>query len=378
MSSPQNNLAEGYENGLSCLEVRLDRIVRNYLSLQKRLKRGADCAAVVKADSYGLGTTEIVPELYKANCRHFYVANIAGGLTVRTALVGQEAQVYILNGPYGAAPEELAWHKLTPVLNTPGDVEYWSDFASRSGQRLSAVIQLDTGMNRLGFAAVEMLWLEKNAARLKALDVRYVMSHLACADEPSHPKNREQLERFKKMTQQLGLPCRFSLSNSSGIFLGEDYHFDQVRPGCALYGINPQPGQENPMQGVVVWKTRILQIRNAEPGETVGYGADYRLASRVKLATISVGYADGLLRSFSGTGAVYINGQKCPVVGRISMELIVADITHVTPAPHERGWAEIIGDHQTVDDVAAAENTIGYEVLINLGRSHKRVYSGQG
>lgn len=380
MSSLQNNPAEGYDNGLSCLEIRLDRLTRNYLSLQKNLKKGADCAAVVKADSYGLGTAAVVPELYKANCRHFYVANITDGLSVRAALAelaGPEAQVYLLNGPYGAPPEELARSKLTPVLNTPGDVEYWAGFAAKSGQKQPAIIQLDTGMNRLGFSAAEMPWLQKNTGRLKSLDIRYVMSHLACADAPENPKNKEQLDKFKHLAQQLGLPCRLSLANSSGIFLGDDYHFDQVRPGCALYGINPQPASPNPMQGVVVWKTRILQIREAVAGETVGYGANYKLASRTKLATISVGYADGLLRSFSGAGVVYINGQKCPVVGRVSMELIVADITHVAPAPHERGWAEIIGEHQTVDDIAAAGKTIGYEVLTSLGRVHKRIYSGQ-
>ncbi|MBI3440723.1 MAG: alanine racemase [Proteobacteria bacterium] len=378
MLSPTSNPVAGYAEALSRFEVYLDRVCRNYLYLQKKLKKGTDCAAVVKADAYGLGAAAVVPELYKANCRHFYVAKADDGLAVRAALKGQDAHVYVLNGPYGAAPKELAQNHLIPALNTLGDIEYWAGFARDGGQRQPAIIHLDTGMNRLGLSAVDVTRLKSNLTLLKSLDIRYVMSHLACADEPEHPKNPEQLKKFVELIGQLGLPCRLSLANSAGIFLGSDYHFDQVRPGCAIYGINPQISLPNPMQGTVALKARILQIRDAVCGETVGYGANYKLSSPAKLASISAGYADGLLRSFAGGGVVYINGQKCPVVGRVSMELIVADVTQVTPSPHEGGWAELIGEHQSVDDLAAAAKTIGYEILTSLGGKYKRIYSGQG
>ncbi len=362
---------------LSWLEVHLDRLRWNYLSLQKRLKRGADCAAVVKADAYGLGAVAIVPELYKSNCRHFFVANVAGGIVVRDTLGENESRIYVFNGPYAPDAADFARNNLIPVLNTPGDIEYWSGFAKKSGRKQPAVIQVDTGMNRMGLSPDEVKRLGHNTDILKPLDVRYIMSHLACADTPEHPKNREQLEKFMIAVEHLGLPCPLSFANSSGIFLGEDFHFDLARPGAALYGINPQNTDQNPMQGVVTLKVRILQTREAAKGETVGYGANYTVSSPTKLATISAGYADGILRSFTTDGAVFIRGQKCPVVGRVSMEAIVVDVTQLSPPPQVGEWAEIIGEHQTVDDVAAAAKTIGYEILTGLGGKHKRIYSGQ-
>jgi alanine racemase len=372
VSSPLSD----YAGPLSSLEIHLDQIRRNYLALQKRLVRGCDCAAVVKADAYGLGGGAVADELYKANCRHFYVAHAAEGVAVRQALGVQDAHIYLLHGPRGIAPTEIIQHQLTPVLNTPRDIEYWSGFAKASGKKLPAVIHIDTGMNRLGLTVAETGWLKNNAALLQWLDIRYLMSHLACADEPAHLKNTEQLEKFRQLTALLGLPSRLSFANSSGIFLGADYHFDQARPGCALYGINPQNGP-NPMHNVVTLRARILQIRDAVKGETVGYGATYQVPKPAKLATISAGYADGYLRSLSARGMVSIAGQKCPVVGRVSMDAIVADITAVLSPVHAGDWAEIIGPHQSVDDVAAQAGTIGYEILTSLGRRYTKVYTGQ-
>lgn len=367
-----------YSGPLSVLDIHLDQVRWNYLSLQKRLAKGADCAAVVKADAYGLGVAAVVPELYKANCRHFYVAHASEGLIVREALRGQEAQVYVFHGPYGVSADEISRYGLIPVLNTPEDIRHWSSFAKGTGKKQPAVIHIDTGMNRLGLSAGDVAWLANNTETLKPLDVRYIMSHLACADTPKHPKNVEQLESFKRLTAQLGLPCRLSFANSAGIFLGGDYHFDQARPGCAIYGINPQNTSPNPMHGAVALKARILQIREVAGKEAVGYGASYRVPNPAKLATISAGYADGYLRSISGGGFVVVGGIKCPVVGRVSMDAIVADVTAVKPEPHAGEFAEIIGPHQTVDDVAAQAGTIGYEILTSLGRRYKRDYTGQG
>jgi alanine racemase len=366
-------------NSLSVLEVHLDRVRRNYLSLQKRLARGAGCAAVVKADAYGLGAQQVAPALYAENCRHFYVAHAAEGVAVRAALAAAEtkeqpAHIYAFHGAHGVTPEEMLAHGIVPVLGSLEGIEAWSAFARQKERKLPAVIHIDTGMNRLGLSAADVARLRGGADIFRPLDVRYVMSHLACADEPAHPKNGEQLEKFKTLTQQLGLPCRLSLANSSGIFLGADYHFDQARPGCSIYGINPQPGTENPMQRTVTLKARILQIREAAAGETIGYGAGYGVSSPARLATISAGYADGILRSFGPRGAVWVAGQKCPLAGRVSMDLIVADVTAVkgVKAGDE---AELLGPHQTADDLAAAAGTIGYEVLTSLGKRYKRVYT---
>jgi alanine racemase len=377
VSTPQNNSAEGYTGPLGHLEVHLDRIRWNYLSLQKRLGKGADCAAVVKADAYGIGAAEVVAELYKANCRQFYVAHLNEGVIANKALDGQRASIYVLHGPCGASADEFSRNNLIPVLNSLGDVEYWAGCAKKSGRRLPAILQLDTGMNRLGLTANEVTRLKDSPETLKVLDVRYILSHLACADEPDHPKNRQQLEKFKTLSRQLGLPCPLSFANSAGIFLGADYHFDQVRPGAALYGINPLGTVSNQMHGVITFKARILQIKDVDSGETVGYGAEYQVPTAAKLAIVSVGYADGYLRCLTGSGMVFIGGQKCPVVGRVSMDLIAVDVTQMTPLPRAGDWAEIIGENQTVDDLARAAKTIGYEILTNLGRRYKRIYTGQ-
>jgi alanine racemase len=364
-----------YSGALSILEIHLDRISRNYLALQKMLARGCDCAAVVKADAYGLGAAKIAPVLYDDNCRHFFVSQPEEAFDVHAALSGKspEAHIYLLHGPRGIEAKDLAAKNITPVLNTLEDIAHWSSYAKAAQKKLPAVLHIDTGMNRLGLSATD---IQKLGNALEPLDIRYVMSHLACADTPDRPENQHQLEKFKKYAAQLGLPCRLSFANSSGIYLGADYHFDQVRPGSALYGINPQPGHANPMQNPITLKARILQTREAAAGETVGYGATYKVSKSAKLATISVGYADGYLRHLSNQGKVYINGQKCPVVGRVSMDAIVADVTAL-PRVQTGDWAEIVGEHQTADDVAAQAGTIGYEILTALGQRYKRIYSGR-
>jgi alanine racemase len=233
------------------------------------------------------------------------------------------------------------------------------------------VLHIDTGMRRLGLSASEVAKLDKDL--LRSIDLRYVMSHLACADEPAHEMNRRQLKDFAALTDALGVPSRKSFANSSGIFLGQDFHFDQARPGCALYGINPQPENKNPMRQPVALKARILQIREGVAGETVGYSATYKLKQPEKLATISAGYADGLLRSTTERGMVYVGGRACPLRGRVSMDTVVADISDV-PEKDIDGTAEILGAHRTADDAAREAGTIGYEILTGLGRRYERIY----
>lgn len=376
------------------LVVDLDAVARNWLYLQKKLQNGADCAGVVKADAYGLGAAAVSRALFAQGCRHFFVAKWDEGNAVRQALAAVAASfphspvseapvvvdapaVYVLEGPRGAPAADYIQSGLIPVLNSLPDMLYWAEAAAGAGRRLPAVIHVDTGMNRLGLAAAEVSTLAADHADLfKALDIRYVMSHLACADEPAHPLNAEQLASFHKLTAALNRPLRYSFANSGGIFLGADYHFDLARPGCALYGINPTGQPENPMAPVVTLEARILQTRRIDSPATVGYGASYRVAPPVKCATVSIGYADGYLRSLTGRGQVYVRGQKCPVIGRVSMDSIVIDITQAAAdiAPGEA--VEILGPHRLVDDVAAEAGTIGYEILTGLGRRTPRHYTG--
>jgi alanine racemase len=350
-------------------------VQENYLTLRKRLATGADCAAVVKADAYGLGAMEVSRALYEQECRHFFVAHFDEGVVVRKSLP-KDATIYVLNGPYGATAKEFSALGLVPVLNTLGDIEYWFDHSRHMPKNQPAVIHIDTGMNRLGLSLKEASELAERRELLKPIDVRYVMSHLACADEPAHVMNAEQLALFKNLTAALGLPLRYSLANSGGIFLGEAYHFDLARPGCALYGINPTGLPENPMRGVITLKCRILQARSIDISTTVGYGAAYKVSPPANCVTISVGYADGYLRSHTGRGVVYIGGEKCPVIGRVSMDSIIVDTTALKIQPQAGDWAEVVGAHQGVDDLAAQAGTIGYEILTSLGKRYRREYTG--
>ncbi len=368
--------ASGHEAPLSTLEIHLDRIAWNYLFLKKRLSAGTDCSAVVKADAYGLGADKVAPALHRQGCRHFFVGNADEGVALRQVLPDADSSIYILNGPWGATAGDFAHHRLVPVLNSYADVQFW--MAAVAGKAPSPVVlHIDTGMNRLGFSAADVAAMKNDAAAWQALDVRYVMSHLACADDPPHRKNQEQLDRFRDLTQALGRPLRFSLANSAGILLGSKYHYDLVRPGCALYGINPLSfSDHNNFQGAVTLRARIVQVRDLAPADTVGYGATYTTKSRAKAATISVGYADGYLRSLSDRGYVFIHGVKCPVIGRVSMDLITADVSQVTRPVQPGDWAEIIGTHQPVDSVARQAGTIGYEILTALGTRYKKEYTG--
>jgi alanine racemase len=358
---------------LSRLVVSLDAVAMNWLFLKKKLKNGSDCAAVVKADAYGLGASAIAQTLFEQGCRHFFVAQLDEALAVKAALPrelipGNDVSIYVLDGVHGAAADDFTAAGVIPVLNSMSDIGLWQ----RDGAGAPCVIHIDTGMNRLGLGAADVARLADTG--LSGMDVRYVMSHLACGDAPAHPKNAQQLDLFRQLTTALGRPFRLSMANSGGIFLGSDYHFDLARPGASIYGIAPQEGQSNPMQQVVTLETRILQTRDIETGGTVGYGAQYSVTAPAKTATLSIGYADGYMRSLGHRGHVFIGGEKCAVIGRVSMDTIVVDVTALTTPAQAGDTAEIIGRHQTVDDVAAQAGTIGYEVLTALGNRIERTY----
>jgi len=377
----------------SLFTVDLDAVAQNWLLLKKKLHGGADCAGVVKADAYGLGAEAVSRTLFLQGCRHFFVAQYAEGLKVQAALatvakafphspvsaapvVVDAPVIYVLEGPCGVPPEDFIQSGLVPVLNSPADIALWRTAAEKAGRKLPCLLHIDTGMNRLGLNGTETAALAADKDVWAALDVRYAMSHLACADEPQHPKNAEQLDLFRAFTAALGRPLRLSLANSSGIFLGPDYHFDLARPGCALYGINPVGGVKNVMQGPVRFEGRILQTRMIDRAGSVGYGAGYAVTAGQKCVTVSIGYADGYLRSLTGRGKVFIGGAACDVIGRVSMDSIVVATDHLAQQPRAGDWAEIIGPHQSVDDVAAQAGTIGYEIFTGLGKRTPRLYTG--
>ncbi len=367
------------------LEIDLDALAGNWRRLAAEVGAGVDCAAVVKADAYGVGMAQAAPALWAAGCRLFFVATLEEGLALRPLLPA--AEIAVLNGlpPLPGLSAELRGARLMPVLNDLGEIARWRE--ALQGAPDPAMIHLDTGMARLGLPPAETQRLVAEPALVSGLRVRAVLSHLACADERDHPLNERQRTDFEAASSRLeslvescigpGASRRLvrSLAASFGLYLGAAYRFDLVRPGAALYGINPLPGRPNPMAQVVHLKGRILQVREVDSGATVGYGASHRMTHRGRVATIALGYADGWLRSSGNRGSVGIGGQRAPIIGRISMDLVTVDVSEIAPdAARPGAFASFLDADHTVDHAAAAAGTIGYEILTALGRRYHRRY----
>jgi len=355
------------------LEIDLAGIAANWRLLARRVEP-AECAAVVKANAYGLGAAQVAPVLAAAGCRQFFVATIDEGIALRRVLP-ESAEIAVLNGLLPGCANDLLEFRLVPVLNDAGQIADWRSAASRHREE-PAILHVDTGMARLGMALREFDRLAEELCQPDPIRWRALISHLACSDEPEHPLNHLQLERFATARRRLPhLPA--SLAASSGIFLGPEFHFDLARPGAALYGVNPQPGNPNPMRQIVRLKGRILQIREVDRGQTVGYGALHVMAAPGRLATVAVGYADGWLRSVSQRGSGRVGGKPVPLLGRVSMDLVVFDVSSVDPAfARPGGFIELLHEDYGVDAAAADAGTIGYEILTALGRRYHRVYCG--
>ncbi len=337
-----------------------------------------ECAAVVKADAYGCGLGPVTRKLAKAGCRTFFVADVAEGRCVRA--IASDAAIYVLNGLMPGSAQAFADDNLRPIINSPTELAEWDAFVATKGWRGGAALHVDTGMNRLGISVDEAVAI---APRIQSESHGFalLMSHLACAETPDHPMNDRQIRMFREI-RIMYRGVSSSLANSSGIFLGGTLYCDLVRPGIALYGANPTPGKQNPMRPVVELKGRIIQVRSVNKGETVGYGASFTTARQSRIAIVAVGYGDGFLRSAGGSkgkpaGEVIVAGKRCPIVGRVSMDLFAVDVSDLGDGKARRGdFATLIGEGISVDDLAAAMGTIGYEVLTNLGRRYHRVYKG--
>ena len=350
---------------LGRLTIDLEAIASNWRLLAD-MAAPAECAAVVKADAYGLGLEPVARRLSQAGCRQFYVATLDEGITLRSIL--PVASIAVLGVPVALHAKDLVEHRLRPVLNHPGDLEAWR----RHGQTQPAWMHVDTGMQRLGYSARDWGRLLDTRPNWHAIRVVGVMSHYGCADEPDHPLNNRQRDAAHAAAKAAGLPL--SLGNSSGIFLGPRFRGNQVRPGMALYGLNPTPGQANPMRRVAGLEVQVLQVREVEAAGTVGYGASAQVEPGQVLATLGLGYADGFLRALSNGGQVFFRGQAAKIAGRVSMDSIVVDVSELEPRPKPGDWAEIIGPNQSADAIADAAGTIGYEILTSLGHRYARTY----
>jgi alanine racemase len=359
------------------LAIDLDAVRANWRLLRDTAGKAA-CAAVMKADAYGLGMDRVAPALALEGCRVFFTAHLEEGIRLRQ-LVPADSTIYVLHGlpPAGTLQTALEFveHGLVPVLNDPAQVASWRRACRERRQRLPAALQFDTGMSRMGMAPPDVAALLADPAWKDEIRPVLVMSHLACADEPLHELNGRQGERFDALRLRFpGIPG--SLANSSAVFLGAGFHHDLVRPGAALYGINPQPGHPNPLRQAVSLRARIVQSRRVEAGDVVGYGARYVAAGPRRIATIAIGYADGWLRSLSGRGQAFVDGVAVPIAGTVSMDSITLDVTGI---PEERvavgQSVDLLCAQQTVDDVAREAGTIGYEVLTRLGSRFHREYT---
>lgn len=362
--------AGGADGALARLTIDLAAIQANWRSLAARHPSGP-VAGVVKADAYGLGATKVAPALFAAGCRHFFTAHLAEALAIRPRLPG--ALVAVLNGLPPGSEASFAHHDVAPVLGTPGEIARWSALARRLGRPLPALLHVDTGMNRLGLDAAQLAALAADPTALAGIDLRYVMTHLSASEVPGDPANAAQRRRFAASCAMLP-PLPRSFANSSGIFLGPDFASDLARPGAALYGINPSPGQPNPMRPAVRLAARILALRAIRKGEAVGYNATWTAPRDSRIATIGVGYADGWLRSHSNRGHAVFDGAMLPLVGRVSMDLTTLDATDCQ-ALREGDWVELIGPARPVDEVAQAAGTNGYEILTSLGRRYQRAWA---
>lgn len=385
-----SSAGSGVTAPLARLTIDVDAVVANWRFLDAG-SGTAECAAVMKADAYGLGARQLAPALAAAGCRTFFVAQPAEGVAMRHHLARHHMavrpgappaplRIFVLHGLQDGDAPLFAAHGLLPVLSTERQIRLWQDAARAAGTALPAALHVDSGMNRLGLTPAAFRRLTDEADGLAGVTVVLLLTHLACGDQPAHPMNAEQRSRFLDLARCLpGVPL--SLANSAGIFHGPTAALDLVRPGIALYGVDPieRPAAENPLRPVVEWHSRILQIREIDASEAVGYGASFRAERRTRLATVSVGYADGYLRSFSNSAFGAIDGVRVPLAGRVSMDLLTFDITDLpADAVQEGDELELAGATVTVGELASCGGTIGYEVLTRLGSRLVRRYKKAG
>lgn len=358
------------------LTIDLDAITENYKTLLNKVSP-TECAAIVKADAYGLGVEYVAPALYEAGCRMYFVAQLVEALRLRH-MIPNDANIAVLNGIQPGTEELTAQAGIIPVLNSWEAIIAWQALCNEKSKKLPAIIQIDTGMSRLGLDSDELHLLIANPSIFQDADIKLIISHLAVSDIIQSPSNPAQLALMTKALAKLP-PCKVAISASGGILLGTDYHFDMVRPGIALYGVDPHGNNPAIVKPVVELSARIIQTRKVPKGSAVGYGGTFIAKRSSIISTISVGYADGWHRALSNKGAAYFHNHRLPIIGRVSMDSITLDTTELGEnAPKPGDLVELIGKHQSLDDVARDAGTIPYEILTSLSHRYERIYLRNG
>lgn len=359
------------------LTIDLEAIASNWLQLKSGLGPGAECAATIKADAYGTGQSETAKRLYQAGCRTFFVAVPTEAIRLRKTL--PDAIIYALDGLFPGTADHYLANDIRPVLGSLEELSEWIGHCNSAGRSLDAAVHVDTGIHRLGLSPDEFSTALPDAQVMGRFSPSLVMSHLACAASPDHPMNQRQLDLFTHLTALVPDVPR-SLANSAGVLLGHEFHFDLVRPGIALFGGKPIDGKPNPMRPVAKVEAKIMIVRDVPACDTIGYGASQTARTPLKNAVVAAGYADGLLRRAGSCddrpgGFAMISGHKAPILGRISMDMITLDVTHVPEHLLKRGaYVEMLGPNVAAADLAAYAETIDYEFLTSLGRRFERVY----
>lgn len=354
------------------LAIDLAAVAYNYRLIEAKV--GATVAAVVKADAYGLGMAPVALALAGAGCRDFFVAHLQEALALRRE-APLEARIYVLHGLWPGAERAAADEGVIPVLNSLGQMQAWRRLARQRGQRLPAVLQVDTGMSRLGMSRHEVDWLTADPEIFSDLDIRLLMSHLACADHPDAAGNARQRAAFTDVIARLP-PVDQSFANSAAALSARPSFGGLVRAGLALFGASPVPGEDFGLRPVVRLEARVLQCRSICAGDGVGYGHTFIASEAMRIATVAMGYADGWPRGLDGRAAAYFGDQRLPVLGRVSMDSFVVDASGLEPGALRAGdWVELIGRHQSVEDIATAAGAIPYEILVNLGPRLQRWYA---
>lgn len=351
------------------LTINLKNLQDNYKALDLLSAPSCETAAVVKADAYGLGVSNIAPALYEVGARTFFVATLDEGIELRGIL--PDVRIFILNGFWVPESHAYAEHNLVPILNSLYEINAYKSFAREKGMVMPALLHFDIGMNRLGIPSEE---LEKiYSMDFDGLDILYVMGHLSSSEEPENPHNEIQRKRFEEIAAHFP-GVKKCLSNSGGIFLGQSYHYDLTRPGICLYGGCAREEMKKAIRSVVSLEVPVLQVHEGKKGEATGYNETYRIKEKTSLVILPIGYADGFLRYLGNDRCLYFRGKKIPIRGRVSMDLLICDLKAISEdeGPEIGDMIEVIGEHQTLDQLAADAGTISYEILTNLGKRYNR------
>jgi len=336
-------------------------IVANYTLIKEKVGSRCEVAGVVKANAYGCGVASTAKALQKAGCKTFFVATLSEATELRN-IVGELPRIAMFEGYDHRHADIYKDNTIMPVLNHEDQAKIYEG---------DAMLHIDTGMNRLGYSCKT----PPNPEDFEKINLQAIMTHFTSAEEHENPKSAQQVMAFLDATKEFqNIPK--SVCNSAGVFHNADWHYDMVRPGMALYGLNPTPNALNPMQPVVHINATVLQIREIQKDETCGYNETYRFNEGVRLATVAIGYADGFLRTLSNTGKLYWKGIPCPIRGRVSMDTTIVDLRNIpeNSLPKPGDMMEVIGPNQSADDLAADADTIGYEILTSLSRRFTRKY----